>query len=707
MVSAQSFEKAKRELGPRVHRLRGAFLRALGIFALVHVVACGGVSQNVRAYRAYANEDPNIKVQVDRVEDLAQTLGLVDRMLVGTSYTPGDMWPRRMPMTDAQFKTVRADLKDRYPYKHAENAEVPILKCYRYHIEQTFSEYGPPPEKGKYPSLLDAVGALNPRHANIKAHWVAYREATDALATATENEENLRKELSGLDKKARAAREPELGAAQARMADANAKLLRAAEDINRDSESLAADATLEGGDKETIARDAFYVLSVAFRIELEALALIPIVIVQTIRSLPQAPRDLTYKTNLKIVGQVWRMPAYVVGIKESFTKQAGMLDNMTSQLAKALKSSVEKSPGFELKESVVDQIVGITLDSFRVDLRAGADAFIFSSVGTADKTGGNEASYDYRGRAYKLDYRIQPIVLASARLDVVLDWIRMPGAANLGFGYSTDRVYKSGGSVDSNSFTNQLGIDGVASDVLDAALGVLGVRTNVKVANFTAGELRQVRATDVSTAVNVAPLRLKYTQVDVGYDILWLMNQDSLRAYMEEFVVGGRYTDYTLPRVIYELQDTSVDPAVQRFTFRRESPVQPVRSRFYMAAVNGRFGVGDAPRWSPFLDAGIAGGGGPIAYYFLRDPNGENTAANQEFVREAAFIVNASLGAGLRWRLLPRGSRLRLDARFYYRADMLYTIFNHTETAGGRALRTDLGSIDFFHSPSISIRGAL
>jgi hypothetical protein len=56
---------------------------------------------------------------------------------------------------------------------------------------------------------------------------------------------------------------------------------------------------------------------------------------------------------------------------------------------------------------------------------------------------------------------------------------------------------------------------------------------------------------------------------------------------------------------------------------------------------------------------------------------------------------------------LPRGSRLRLDARFYYRADMLYTIFNHTETAGGRALRTDLGSIDFFHSPSISIRGAL
>ena len=98
---------------------------------------------------------------------------------------------------------------------------------------------------------------------------------------------------------------------------------------------------------------------------------------------------------------------------------------------------------------------------------------IFSSIGQADRQGD---AFDFRGRRFKLDYRVDPIVLASARLDVVLDWIRMPGAANLCFGYSTDRVYKSGGEVTQSSLTEQLGIDGIASDVLDAGLGLLGIR---------------------------------------------------------------------------------------------------------------------------------------------------------------------------------------------------------------------------------------
>lgn len=65
------------------------------------------------------------------------------------------------------------------------------------------------------------------------------------------------------------------------------------------------------------------------------------------------------------------------------------------------------------------------------------------------------------------------------------------------------------------------------------------------------------------------------------------------------------------------------------------------------------------------------------------------------------------MGAGLRVRLLPRGSRVRLDLRAYYRADFLYSIFNHTSTDGGRALRTDLGAFDIFHTPSLALRGAL
>jgi len=47
-------------------------------------------------------------------------------------------------------------------------------------------------------------------------------------------------------------------------------------------------------------------------------------------------------------------------------------------------------------------------------------------------------------------------------------------------------------------------------------------------------------------------------------------------------------------------------------------------------------------------------------------------------VKEAAFVFNGGLGLGLRWRLLPRGSRVRLDLRALYRADMLWSSIHRT-----------------------------
>jgi hypothetical protein len=365
---------------------------------------------------------------------------------------------------------------------------------------------------------------------------------------------------------------------------------------------------------------------------------------------------------------------------------------------------VEKSPGFELTESVVDQIVGITLDSFRVDLRAGGDALIFSSIGEADRKGD---AYDFRGRKFKLDYRIDPIILLSARLDIVLDWIRMPGAANLGFGYSTDRVYSSGGKIEQSSLTQQLGVEGIASDIIDAGLGLLGVRSSVRIANFTAGKVNQVQATNITNTVASAPLQLKYTTVDLGYDILWAWDNEKVKAWMEELVIGARYYEYTLPRIVYELEDTGTG-GNQRFTFRRETPAQPVTTQFYMLATSARFGVGDAPRWSPYLDLGFAGGAGPTRFYFLFDPNQPDSPANRDIAKEIAIGLNGTGALGLRWRLLPRGSRLRLDLRAEYRGSLIYTIVTRdAQTLDGRALRTDFGQFDIFHGPQLAVRGAL
>jgi hypothetical protein len=639
-------------------------------------------------------------VSVDRVEDLAVTLELVDKILTGTTYTPNDLWVKRLPLGDPEARQIKDELKQRYPYNQGTH-EVPVLKLYRKHLEDVLRDYRPPPEKAKYPSLLDAVNGLNPR-ADVKGHWAAHKEAAAKLQAAEESEDKLTKEILSLDEAHQKAREPELAAARARTAQAAAQARATTEEIGRDAELLAADASLTQGDKEQIARDGFFALSVCFRIELEALALIPIVAIQTIRALPTAPQDLSTKPHLKIGRQLWEFPMYLTGVKHALMRQADALEQMTNALAKALHTSLEKSPGFELTESVVDQIVGITLDSFRIDLHAGAEAFIYSSIGTSDRSSSDDGktTYDYRGRQYKLDYRIHPIVLASARLDLALDWIRMPGVARLGFGYATDRVYSSGGSIQGGSLVDQLGVKGVASDAIDAGLDLLGVRTGVKIATFTSGTVHQVIATDVGQTVATAPLQLKFTQLDVGYDILWAIQDPGIHAILEELVVGGRYLRYSLPRILYELTDTSTVAGEQHFTFSRESPPQTVASTYYMAAVSGRFGVGEAPRWSPFLDVGLAGGAGPVSFFFL-NPDG-----SRDTINTVSFVFNGSLAGGLRWRLLPRGVRLRLDLSAVYRGDMIYAVVNRSANANGQAVRTDFGSFDVFHGPSIALRGA-
>ena len=68
------------------------------------------------------------------------------------------------------------------------------------------------------------------------------------------------------------------GGARDRLARAQGEVLAATDVINSDTENLLGDASLLSADREQIARDAFYALSVAFRIELEPLALIPIIV---------------------------------------------------------------------------------------------------------------------------------------------------------------------------------------------------------------------------------------------------------------------------------------------------------------------------------------------------------------------------------------------------------------------------------------------
>ncbi|GAC1537210.1 MAG: hypothetical protein NVS3B10_01460 [Polyangiales bacterium] len=648
-----------------------------------------------------------MRVSLDRLEDLARTLELVDRILVATPYTPNDLWVRRLPLRDADARAIKDEIRDHAPYSSGE-FEVPILKVYRYWIEGVVREYAPPPEKATYPSILDAVSGLTSRTPAVKAHWVAYRDATAVFADAVRAREELSDALAGTSDDERKQRAPELVDRERAVGAAQVAVDVAKRDLQRDAELLTADAQLDTEQRSTIAREAVTALSVAFRIELEALALAPIVAIQAVRALPNAPQELIANPSLKSLRQAWQLPSYVTSIKARIQKQVVVLEGMTSILAKALREDVDDTPGFALRESVVDQIVGITLDSFRVDLHAGGEAFIYSNVQTAaqQSSDNGKEKLDYRGRQFKLDYRVKPIVLASARFDLTFDAINLPNAGFLGFGYSTDRAFKSGGTIEQSSLTSQLGIHGAASDVIDFGLGILGIRSSVKVASFTAGEVRKVAATDVSQVVDKAPLQLQFTQVDVGYDVLWAVGDASAKAWMEELVVGVRFLKYTLPRILYELQNTSTDPNVKSFTFTRESPAQNVATQYYMAGFNARFGVGEAPMLSPYADVSMYGGAGPSDFYFLKNAAGGDVAANDETFPEAACGFKGGLGRGLRWRLLPRGSRARLDLRALYRADVIYSTIHRANADTGAERRTDFGGVDVFHGPTLALRGA-
>jgi hypothetical protein len=672
-----------------------------GLFSATVAVSCGcaGATQNVRAYRAYAHEDTSLRVSLDRIEDIAKTTELVDRILLDQPYTPGDTWVRRLPLDDGEARALKEQLQGKNPYNTGE-FEVPILKLYRMHVQGVLDEYAPPPEKPTYPSILDAVQGLVPRASSLKAHWIAHRDATTKLQEAAEEEARVSDEVNALDEVARQKRLPEVTAAHQRTLGAQALVDANKLDLERDAALLAADAKLDSEGRAQVAREGLTALSVAFRIELEALALMPIVAIQTIRAIPGAPRDMVAHPTGKLVRQIWRLPQYIVGIKERMTRQVVVLEGMTGILAKALRTDVDQSPGFALRESIVDQIVGITLDSFRVDLRAGGEAFFFNSLPQAEKSSSDDGktTYDYSGRQRKLEYSVQPIAMANARLDVTLDWIQLPGAASIGFGYTTDRVWKSGGTIENTSLSNALGIHGAFSDVLEFALGFLGVRTSAKIARFTAGEVRQVDAT-TGEVQDRAPLQLEYTQLGLGYDVLFALADDAVKAWTEQLVVGFRYVKYSLPRIVYELEDTSTVQGEQHFTYARESPAQMVDSRYYMVGFDARIGQGEAPRFSPYLDLSLYGGAGPAHFYYLA-PDGSQDAQQQ-----VAWVVNGGLGLGLRWRLLPRGSRLRLDLRGVYRVDLLYASISKL-VENGAAHRTDFGGIDVFHGPTLAFHGS-
>ncbi|MEZ4375536.1 MAG: hypothetical protein R3B07_32295 [Polyangiaceae bacterium] len=789
-------------------------MRPLVLLGLGAALALGcSPTQNVRALRAYAYEDPNLPVAIDRVKDLYATLDLVDRLLLETPYSPGDEWIQKLPLTDREAERIREEIRGQEPYTSREY-EVPILKIYRIHLERVLKEVPrssrsaageedeadskddansdssddessrampepaditarqlmgapgkpvkpadidldeeePPPGKkpasdkpagnkpasatdsgapsatadddeaedsprdgaGSYPNLFKALATLDPKLASLEAQWATYAKRQRIVLLAKAQLAEVEKQYPPAPFFLPQADHPAVQNARASLDAAEKQADETGSSIKANIETLKEERP-RGDDQRAIAKDAMIITSVLARIEMEALAMVPIISVQAARLVPNAPAIMTGMGQAleasadpsEVASDLTALPTRVTAIEERLSRQLAVLEPLGSALASYEKKNLDETVGFEWKESAVDQVAGITFDSLRVDLAGGAEAFFYSGLGSDEQRGDDKTTYDYTGRSRKLDYEVSPILLATAHLRINFDWLQLPDAAGLDLGFATDRVFNSGGSIEKGNLGNELGAEGVTSEAINVGLAVLGVKTNVRIANFTAGEavVRNV-ATDAELAR--APFKFKMTQIDAGYDISFAMGESAGRAYIEELVVGFRYFDYQLPRILYEFedQDDSQDRAAYRFL--RESPPQFVNSKYYMLGVTARFGPGETKQFAPFFDASLYLGGGPTSYYFLTDANATVPDVEANRQRDSTTAVAADLGFGLgaRYRVFKSGSRFKLYINGVYRAEWIASQLTVGNSSEENNRTIDFGGSDLFHGPEFTLSGA-
>lgn len=672
-------------------------LKAAALIGLASALSgCASLAiMNVRAEREYQNEDPDAAVLRDRLEDCEAVLALVDELLARTPYAQGGSgWVYSITLDDKKGAALKEKVAAAPPYSRGEH-EIPVVKLYRLHLEEILRQAKAAPLEpsgpgaARHASILDAMATLAPGAASMKNRWRAFQKAQRARVEA---------ELKG-------ATLEQLAAADRLVESTKLSLQRSFNFIE------AADTSAIG--KRPLALELLAVVSVALRAHLEGAALLPTVVVQSTRANQTAERDILRPDGQKPAIPLAGIPRRAGAIERRAETEVAVTQEMADALTELTGVSLVDTAGWKLRESIVDQVVGVNLDSFRVRLHGDTEVLFFHQLGVRD----GELN-GYRGYTRRLAYDADPIGFVGARLNATFDWIHVKDAARLNAGFVTDRLFSSGGTLsNSTSLGAELGLTGLASDVFDIGVDLIGVRTNVKIAKFTSGEVREVAVDPVSGAdmgtIATAPLQLSYKQLDVGYDISFLMPETAAQYWIEDFLIGFRYMGYRLPRILYEAEDTDPDPEVTRFTFSRQSPAQALDTDYYMGGFAIRFGQGDARAVSLFGDLGLYGGSGPASYYFLRDPLGDNTEENREARRTAVIAFNGSAGLGVRFRFTPRRMRFRALAELGYHADFIgQTIVSEitrTRTEDSTIYtigkRVDFGGVDVYHGPRLQLVG--
>jgi hypothetical protein len=620
-------------------------------------------------------EEPTPALMREHIRQMEESLALINELISSTPYTPGATWVSELAMDEADADRARASAPSKA-------CAASFVCLYNAHVRAVLerAKGAPPAGAAATPgsgvsSIQDALSAVHP-----------------TLGDDSKVETQLVDELRLVDAEYReivrdADPDPEaIERSEQKLAELQSKL--AALRARRASASPVVDA--KNPTNAVVLRDAVTITSVALRLAREASSLATVVAMEA-TALASSKRPRILEGAPDTAELVAEMPGQARRIYDNLQSTAGQLHELASTLASFEGTAIEDGPGFRLQEGLVDDIVGVGLDSLHFDLQAGGDALFYEALATQELSESNGTTYDYTGRQTRLEYDVEPIVLASAKLSVSLDWPRWADVAKLDLGFSTNRVYKSGGELTESSLARELGANEALSEALEAGLAIANVNASVRIATFTHGTARELLVDDDSEIAR-APLTFEMKQIELGYDLAPYGDP-----VLRQLSVGFRYFDYQLPRIVYELVNATPGEDTAAYVFSRESPPQAIRTQLFMLSFSARGDFRVNAHFVPFVKVDLAGGYGPTRYYFLIDDFALNEESNRQYLEKSGLGFAGGGALGVRWQMGGPDAVINgyLDA--YWHGVAISQQLN-----GNDAEETivDVGAMDLFHGPT-------
>jgi len=292
---------------------------------------------------------------------------------------------------------------------------------------------------------------------------------------------------------------------------------------------------------------------------------------------------------------------------------------------------------------------------------------------------------DFKDRKYRMEYKFEPVYLASFEGYIKWDLITLSAE------YSTNRFLPDNGSVKYNDTTSTgLSDNKMASEMIYLGLELLDFETSLKTVQFDFGTATVLDA-GTDKPVETGNIKLTINEASVRYNIPFLIKTkmqvfDDIRDYYLKFFVGYKYREYSLPRIIYYLQDSDPDDNREEFHVIAETSPQQVMTKTHLVGI----GI-DNIHLSTFLIEPIYN----FALYFGAGKTDLYFSSIDKKVDPMMYSLNGVANLGLSLR--SKTDDYIFSITLYYQYEAI-NYWGEEESSGKISGKYELGSTDKMHS---------